>query len=88
MPLAVAEHEHRVIEAYLWGLLPDEAASVAAEMKREGFAHDVVDRLVRQMAAHALRCKGLAEHAIDEDRLSFGNDTRATPKHPVWQRPP
>jgi len=48
-------------------LLPDEAASVAAEMKREGLTHDIVDRLADQIAAHAPKCKRLAEQVIDEE---------------------
>lgn len=47
--------------------LPDEAASVAAEMKREELTHTIVDRLVEQIAAHAPKCKRLAEQVIDEE---------------------
>lgn len=47
--------------------LPDEAASVAAGMKGEGLTHDVVDRLVAQIAAHAPQYKRFAEQAIDKE---------------------
>ncbi|MGA0586914.1 HipA N-terminal domain-containing protein [Dyella sp. KRB-257] len=45
MPLIRSEHPHAAIDAFLWGLLPDNEQTLARDMRAGGLDHPILDTL-------------------------------------------